>query len=102
MLSVQETMGLAVIRAKPMTRWVRRRSERPGKGVRGIFLALLLFLCPATRVFAQTADAALNDNSGSEAKPRQYLFGDWGGQRTASATKGVTFDFFYVADLQAN
>lgn len=33
---------------------------------------------------------------------RQYLFGDWGGERTALAEKGVTFDFFYISDLQGN
>src|SRR5271163_4215262 len=33
---------------------------------------------------------------------QKYLFGDWGGERSALAAKGVTFDFFYVADLQAN
>lgn len=33
---------------------------------------------------------------------RKYFFGDWGGERTALAEEGVTFDLFYVADLQAN
>lgn len=33
---------------------------------------------------------------------QQYLFGDWGGERTKLAEeKGVTFDFFYVADFLA-
>lgn len=32
----------------------------------------------------------------------KYLLGDWGGERTALAEKGITFDFFYIADLQAN
>src|SRR6202162_2777400 len=30
------------------------------------------------------------------------MLGDWGGERTRLAEKGVTFDFHYVADLQAN
>jgi hypothetical protein len=30
-------------------------------------------------------------------RPRQHLFGDWGGERTSLAS-----NFFYVADLQAN
>ncbi len=31
---------------------------------------------------------------------QQYLLGDWGGERTKLAEeKGVTFDFFYVADF---
>jgi carbohydrate-selective porin OprB len=33
---------------------------------------------------------------------RQYLLGDWGGARSALAEKGIVFDFFYIADLQAN
>jgi porin len=58
----------------------------------------LLFLAPA--MFAQsTSDASDN---GSTSRPRQYLFGDWGGERSSLASKGVAFDFFYVADLQAN
>jgi porin len=60
-----------------------------------IWLAVLL-LCGVPRISAQTKD----DDPGSP--PRQYFFGDWGGERTALASKGVTFDFFYVADLQAN
>src|SRR5882762_2319573 len=37
-----------------------------------------------------------------ETRPRQYLFGDWGGKRTASEEKGIKVDFFYITDLQAN
>ena len=33
---------------------------------------------------------------------RQHLFGDWGGERTALAEKGLTFDFFYISDMEAN
>ena len=33
---------------------------------------------------------------------RNYLLGDWGGERTALAEKGIVFDFFYIADLEAN
>src|ERR1700678_3563430 len=39
----------------------------------------------------------------SQPSPRRHqLFGDWDGERTARSDKGVTFDFFYVAKLQAN
>ncbi len=64
---------------------------------RNVWLALLLILCGAPAVLAQTPA----DNA-SPPQPRQYLFGDWGGERKALAEKGVSFDFFYVADLQAN
>ena len=37
-----------------------------------------------------------------EIPSRQYLFGDWGGKRSKLAEKGVSFDFFYIADLEAN
>jgi len=56
----------------------------------------------ASNTCAQTAGVASDGDSGSHSQPRQYLLGDWGGERTSLASKGVTFDFFYVADLQAN
>ena len=37
-----------------------------------------------------------------ESSQRRYLLGDWGGKRTSLAEKGVTFDFFYISDMQAN
>lgn len=33
---------------------------------------------------------------------RKYLLGDWGGERSKLADKGVTFDLVYVADFLAN
>ena len=33
---------------------------------------------------------------------RKYLLGDWGGERTKLANKGVTFDFHYIADFLGN
>lgn len=68
-----------------------------------ICLAVVLVLCFASRLSAQTDG---NPSAGSEAstasQPRAYLLGDWDGQRTALAARGVTFDFFYVADLLTN
>jgi len=37
-----------------------------------------------------------------ERSQQRYLLGDWGGKRTSLAEKGVTFDFFYISDMQAN
>ena len=73
-------------------------SNRPARSIRRVCcLAVLLLLCSAPKIFAQTTS---DDDSVSH--PRQYLFGDWGGERSRLASEGVTFDFFYVADLQAN
>jgi carbohydrate-selective porin OprB len=53
----------------------------------------------SAQVYAPTLDAGI-----PSFKPpaRQYLLGDWGGKRSALEEKGVSFDFFYIADLQAN
>jgi porin len=64
---------------------------------RTFWLAVFLLLCTTPKTCAQTTT-----DISSAMPPRQYLFGDWGGERTTLANKGVTFDFFYVADLQAN
>jgi carbohydrate-selective porin OprB len=33
---------------------------------------------------------------------RKYLFGDWKGERSTLAEKGITFDFYYMDDALAN
>jgi carbohydrate-selective porin OprB len=53
---------------------------------------MLLFLCTAANVFAQTTTFAPDDGSDTPSQPRQYFSGDWGGERTSLASKGVTFD----------
>ena len=64
---------------------------------------VLPLLCAVGTVFAQSQPSQyVGENVSSEHHARPYFFGDWGGQRTALAEKGVAFDFFYVADLQAN
>src|SRR5690348_15737560 len=64
---------------------------------------LVLLVIFAVPLVAQT-NAATPDvaNRLFEIPSRQYLFGDWGGKRSKLAEKGVTFDFFYIADLEAN
>jgi carbohydrate-selective porin OprB len=44
----------------------------------------------------------VGDEASTAHRARSYLFGDWGGKRSELASRGITFDFFYVADLQAN
>jgi porin len=64
---------------------------------------LVLLVIFAVPLVAQTNAAAPNvGNTLFEVPSRQYLFGDWGGKRSKLAEKGVSFDFFYIADLEAN
>src|SRR5271168_445085 len=66
-------------------------------------LSAFLFVISATSVFAQNNTSSSNNNSPApNFFTQKYLSGDWGGERSALAEKGVTFDFFYVSDLQAN
>jgi porin len=80
----------------PCSQRVNRRS-----GPIGILIVLLV--CSPGLTFAQS-DKATSQSSIETPAPqaRQYLFGDWGGERTALADRGVTFKFHYITDLQAN
>ena len=70
------------------------------KGIHLISFVLLLIL---TRPVSAQTDAAADPPLPSiNSQSRQYLFGDWGGKRSALAEKGITFDFFYISDLLAN
>jgi porin len=76
-------------------------STRPeGTAISRLYKAILiiaaLVLCSPT-LFGQTGDG-----SQDSWLTRKYAFGDWGGERSKLAEKGVTFDFFYVSDMQAN
>src|SRR5271168_3648979 len=66
-------------------------------------LSVIFFMASAAFVFAQNSAGTPNsDPPATNFFTQKYLFGDWGGERSALAAKGVTFDFFYVSDLQAN
>jgi porin len=66
-------------------------------------LLVLILLGPADCAFAQNQSAkSLPDGDTPDTQPRPYFFGDWGGERSHLANRGVTFNFHYVADLQAN
>jgi porin len=74
-----------------------RASKRKG------FLTLILLLMLVVPALAQMEAPAPNVGASFfDTRPRQYLFGDWGGKRTAWEEKGIKFDFFYITDLQAN
>jgi carbohydrate-selective porin OprB len=68
---------------------------------RNILLLLILPLLLGASAQAQNALPS-SPSPSAEFSSRQYLFGDWGGERSALAEKGITFDFFYITDMQAN
>jgi porin len=63
------------------------------------FLLALIFLAPA---WGQNTGGQDHKDSLFGLPSRQHLFGDWGGERTALAEKGINFDFFYITDLEGN
>lgn len=64
-----------------------------------VFCLLALFAAPA---WAQNALPSADPPPSPSITTRQYLFGDWGGTRSALEEKGIKFDFFYITDMQAN
>jgi porin len=92
------------MKTQPPSLWTHGVSHQPRKGTRNIaYLAVLLLLCSTSLVFAQSgASEYVGDEISITHPTRSYLFGDWGGKRGELASRGITFDFFYVADLQAN
>jgi len=77
-----------------------------------ILLCFILLLLLGTSAQAQIAQLSEDNASTPSPSPellsrhellsRPYLLGDWGGERSALAEKGITFDFFYITDMQAN
>jgi porin len=77
-----------------------------------ILLCFILLLLLGTSAQAQNAQPSEDNASTPSLSPellsrhellsRPYLLGDWGGERSALAEKGITFDFFYITDMQAN
>jgi porin len=68
---------------------------------RNVLLCFILLLMGAS-AGAQNALPSFDSTASPELSSRQYLFGDWGGERSAMAEKGITLDFFYITDMQAN
>ena len=65
-------------------------------------ISVVVLLMLAVPVQAQTQAATRDPGLPFLDAQRRYFFGDWGGKRSALAEKGVTFDFFYISDMQAN
>lgn len=64
--------------------------------------ALALSMASIAPAWAQNALNGGPPPPSADLLSRNYLLGDWGGERSALAEKGITFDFFYITDLQAN
>jgi porin len=91
------------MKKKDESRWIGYAKDRAAKGIQRIcWPAVLLLLCSVPKIFAQTAARPSDDDSGSSSQPRQYLLGDWGGERSRLSEKGIRFDVFYVSDFLAN
>src|SRR6516165_12376461 len=63
---------------------------------------LILVLISTAPLWAQNALPRDPQPSSARLSSRNYALGDWGGERSALAEKGITFDFFYITDLEAN
>jgi len=82
---------------------LRRQIGRATKAHHLVFLVFALFWCSAKETYPQDAHQQLQAGYPSPSEhTRSYLFGSWDGKRDELAAKGIVFDFFYIADLQAN
>ena len=80
-----------------------RQISRATKAHHLVFLVFALFWCSAKETYPQDAHQQLQAGYPSPSEhTRSYLFGSWDGKRDELAAKGIIFDFFYIADLQAN
>ena len=80
---------------------MRRCAKACARMRRVAFVFALALMCfPPAR--AQNAPSQEQNASLFGLPSRQHLLGDWGGERTALAEKGLTFDFFYISDMEAN
>ena len=80
---------------------LRRLPPRCARQLRFAFI-LIPFLLSAARMRAQDALLVDPQPSPPELSSRKYALGDWGGARSTLEEKGITFDLFYITDLQAN
>jgi porin len=83
-------------------RALRRCGGFFGEKRRGFSTLICLLMLVVPGLAQMDAPAPDGGSSFFDTRPRQYLFGDWGGKRTALEERGVKFDFFYITDLQAN
>src|ERR1700738_406843 len=82
--------------------------SRHGERTRSLLGLLLALSFPLFVVVAASTSAQEVTTDGQRSRRadallgRRNLFGDWNGERTRLAEVGVTFEFYYVADLEGN
>ena len=80
-----------------------RQISRATKAHHLVFLVFALFWCSAKETYPQDAHQQLQAGYPPPSEhTRSYLFGSWDAKRDELTAKGMVFDFFYIADLQAN
>src|SRR5258708_35686702 len=72
-----------------------RRCAKAWAGMRRVAFVFALALGCFPAAWAQNASAQDQNDSLFGLPSRQHLLGDWGGERTALAAKGLTFDCVY-------
>ncbi len=96
--------------------WRLRPSDRGGwlqqrlpYGAFVFFVGLVLWLFVGASVFAagQESGTSLGADSGTDSwfmdwASQDYMFGDWGGERTRLRERGVDFEFLYLASVPSN
>src|ERR1051325_10285698 len=84
--------------------WTPNKGRKLGKDTRKVACIVLLLVACSTRTVSAQSEVTsdVGDGVSTRQPSRTYLFGNWNGERSTLASRGVTFDFFYVADLQAN
>src|ERR1700720_2808380 len=71
----------------------------------GLLLAMSFLLFVFLAASTSAREVTTDEQRGRRADAllgRRNLFGDWNGERTRLAEVGVTFEFYYVADLEGN
>jgi porin len=80
-----------------------RKIGRATKARHLVFLVFALVWGSAKETYPQDAHQQLQAGYPSPSEhTSSYLFDGWDGKRHELAAKGIAFDFFYIADLQAN
>lgn len=98
-LSSTNAAATSAARAVAIAYWPHNSRAQKVRIVCNVLVSLM-FIGPAWSQIPVTTDAP--DSTSSVNHPRQFLLGDWGRIRSGWAEKGITFEFFYITDVQGN